>query len=283
LFQQNSTHNVTQSTKKLIVHEIKRGLEIVNDIMSLKADWKQLFIGIPFFQRYRHYIILLLSAPDQNQYLEWSGLVEAKIRHLIGNLERNLYIDIAHVSSEKFTPDESVFENKTSVENNQKTNGHKSPESSSTNPTQQSTTSPSKTPNTFSGMWVVGLQFKNVNKVQLDLTEEIRVFLSVVYKASSSSNMNRENINLDARYIRRRDLHTVLPKHVMGTLNQNSRLSKTNSVDEKLDTSVKRPQSNSISSDIDMETQAKRSKLEQIDEVNDESSPKISESNLPTE
>jgi poly(A) polymerase len=119
--QQNSTHNVTQSTQKIIVQEIKRGLEIVNDIMSSRVEWRQLFIGIPFFQRYKHYIILLLSAPDQNQYLEWSGLVEAKIRFLIGNLERNLYIDIAHVSSDKYTPDESVFEhqqtNKTSTDN----------------------------------------------------------------------------------------------------------------------------------------------------------------------
>ncbi len=75
-------------------------------------------------------------------------------------------------------------------------------ESSSTNVTQQSSRSPSNTnntPSTFSGMWVVGLQFKNVNKVQLDLTEEIRIFLNVVYKASSNSNMNRENVNLDAR------------------------------------------------------------------------------------
>jgi poly(A) polymerase len=134
--QQNSTHNVTQSTQKIIVQEIKRGLDIVNDIISSKCEWKQLFIGIPFFQRYKHYIILLLSASDQNQYLEWSGLVEAKIRFLIGNLERNLYIDIAHVSSDKYTPDESVFE-KTSTENensnkiNQKKsseiNGHDSP------------------------------------------------------------------------------------------------------------------------------------------------------------
>ncbi len=140
--QQNSTHNVTQSTQKIIVQEIKRGLDIINDIISSRADWRQLFIGIPFFQRYKHYIILLLSASDQNQYLEWSGLVEAKIRFLIGNLERNLYIDTAHVSSDKYTPDESVFEhqqqtNKTSTDNenlnknNQKKsselNGHDSP------------------------------------------------------------------------------------------------------------------------------------------------------------
>jgi hypothetical protein len=48
-------------------------------------------------------------------------------------------------------------------------------------------------------MWIVGLQFKNVNKVQLDLTEEIRNFLNVVYKTASNNNKNRENIYLDAR------------------------------------------------------------------------------------
>jgi poly(A) polymerase len=105
--QQNSTHNVTQSTQKLIVQEIKRGLEILNKIMTSKAEWTQLFTGIPFFQRYKHYIILLLTASDQNQLLEWKGLVEAKIRLLIGNLERNQHIDIAHVSSDKYTPDET--------------------------------------------------------------------------------------------------------------------------------------------------------------------------------
>jgi len=235
-----------------------------------------------FFQRYKHYIILLLSTPDQNQFIEWSGLVEAKVRILIGNLERNSYIDIAHVSSDKYTPDESVFEqqqqqtNKTSTEN-VNSNGHNSPglESSTTNPIQQSSSSPSNTPPTFSGMWVVGLQFKNVNKVQLDLTEEIRIFLSVVYKASANSNMNRENLNLDARYIRRRDLHTVLPKHAVSTLNHSPRLSKTMSVEDKLDT-LKRPKLHSTSSDSglvadsDNETKAKRQKLEEINE----SSPK---------
>ncbi|CAF0732214.1 unnamed protein product [Rotaria sp. Silwood1] len=307
--QQNSTHNVTQSTQKIIVQEIKRGLDIVNDIMASKSEWKQLFTGRPFFQRYKHYIILLLSSSDQNQFLEWSGLVEAKIRFLIGNLERNMYIDIAHVNSDKYTPDESVFENqqlnnKTSTENENlnknnlkkstETNGHSSPESSSTNVTQQSTTSPSNTtntPNTFRGMWVVGLQFKNVNKVQLDLTEEIRIFLNVVYKASANNpNLNREIINLDARYIRRRDLHTVLPQHAISTLNQSPRLSRTNLLDEKSETnmnsSLKRPKLNSPSSDTTIETDsdvvAKRLKLESNDELNNESSPKTSETNHVT-
>jgi poly(A) polymerase len=130
--QQNSTHNVTQSTQKIIVQEIKRGLEIVNKVMTSNGEWKYLFIGTSVFERYKHFIILLLSAPDQNQFLEWSGLVEAKIRILIANLEKNQYIEIAHVSADKYTPDESVFEqqpNKTPAENenSNRTNGHHSP------------------------------------------------------------------------------------------------------------------------------------------------------------
>lgn len=94
-------------------------------------------------------------------------------------------------------------------------------------------------------------------------------------------------------YIRRRDLHTVLPQHTLATLNQGPRLSKTNSVDEKSDANIhrnlKRTKSNSISSetgitpDSDAEVLAKRAKMEQIQEVNDESSPKTSETPASTE
>ena len=48
-------------------------------------------------------------------------------------------------------------------------------------------------------MWVVGLQFKNVDKVQVDLTEEIRTFVKVVYNTAYNNNMNQDNLNLDAR------------------------------------------------------------------------------------
>jgi hypothetical protein len=78
----------------------------------------------------------------------------------------------------------------------------------------------------------------------------------------------------------------------MTPLNQSPQLSKTNSIDEKSDMNInpqlKRPKSNSVSSEtgitmeFDSEVTAKRPKLDQIDELNDESSPKTSESNLTT-
>ncbi|CAF1191243.1 unnamed protein product [Adineta steineri] len=290
--QQNSTHNVTRSTQKIIVQEIKRGLNIVNKIISSKGEWKELFTGISFIERYKHYIILLLSAPDQNQYLEWSGLVEAKIRLLIANLEKNMYIEIAHVNSDKYTPNESVFQNQQQTNSASTKDDSSNTKSSTTNDTPQSTKSPSSTTNpssTFSGMWIVGLQFATASKCKLDLTNEICTFLNVVYRTAANSNMNRENIDLDARYVRQRDLHTVLPKDVVATSSQSPRLSKTTSVDDKSETNtnlhLKRPKLDSTSSepgsipDSDSESTAKRVKLELINE----SSPKTSESDHTTE
>jgi hypothetical protein len=80
----------------------------------------------------------------------------------------------------------------------------------------------------------------------------------------------------------------------MAISNQSPRLSKTNSIDEKSEINtnlhLKRPKLNSTSSDpgigpdSDVESKAKRLKLEQIDEVNNESSsPKTSELNRTTE
>ena len=77
-------------------------------------------------------------------------------------------------------------------------------------------------------------------------------------------------------YIRRRDLHTVLPKHAIPTASNSPRLSKTMSMEEKLDAntnlSLKRPKLNSplsdssIITDSDGDSKAKRPKLEDINE-----------------
>lgn len=259
--QQNSTHNVTQSTKKLIDSELKRGLETVNNIFASKGQWKDLFASESFFQRYKHFIILLLSTSDQKQFNEWSGLVVAKIRILIGHLERNPYIDIAHVNSDTYTPDPSVF---------QQDNGQKSPETSS---------SPNPNSSVLSNMWVIGLQFKNINNIQLDLAQEIQAFSYAVYDTASLSKMNQENLKLDPRYIRYRDLRTILPKEIALTLKTNSRQSKTIILDDN-NPSLKRSKSDSTSSDSGMvtdsdgDTQVKRPRFEETKQSSPSNSDK---------
>jgi hypothetical protein len=88
------------------------------------------------------------------------------------------------------------------------------------------------------------------------------------------------NIN---RYIRRRDLHTVLPKHTISTLNNSPRLSKTISIeDSQSNLSLKRPKLSSTSSDSgivadsDGDAKVKRAKLEDINE----SSPKTNSDSI---
>lgn len=48
--------------------------------------------------------MLIATSPTEEDQLEWVGLVESKIRHLIGALERNEHITLAHINPEQFDP-----------------------------------------------------------------------------------------------------------------------------------------------------------------------------------
>ncbi|XP_025919905.1 poly(A) polymerase gamma isoform X4 [Apteryx rowi] len=100
--QQNSTYNVSTSTRTVMVEEFKHGLAVTNEILQGKSDWPKLLEPPNFFQKYKHYIVLTASASTEEHHLEWVGLVESKIRVLVGNLERNEFINIAHVNPQSF-------------------------------------------------------------------------------------------------------------------------------------------------------------------------------------
>ncbi|EGW08975.1 Poly(A) polymerase alpha [Cricetulus griseus] len=82
------------------VEEFKQGLAITDEILLSKAKWSKFFEAPNFFQKCKHYIVLLASAPTEKQRLEWVGLVESKIRILVGSLEKNEFITLAHVNPE---------------------------------------------------------------------------------------------------------------------------------------------------------------------------------------
>ena len=56
--QQNSTFNVTTSTRKIMIDEIKRGSEIIQQIRSNKSEWDALFEPRNFYSRYKLVICL---------------------------------------------------------------------------------------------------------------------------------------------------------------------------------------------------------------------------------
>lgn len=89
--QQNSTFNVSVSTRTVIMDAFKAGLALTDEIMMGKQPWSRLFETPQFFSKYRHFIVLLASAATADEQLEWCGLVQSKIRHLVGKLNYQNY------------------------------------------------------------------------------------------------------------------------------------------------------------------------------------------------
>ncbi|XP_051510707.1 poly(A) polymerase alpha isoform X1 [Myxocyprinus asiaticus] len=178
--QQNSTYNVSASTRAIMVEEFKRGLAITDEILQNKADWSKLFEAPNFFQKYKHYIVLLASAQTEKQHLEWVGLVESKIRILVGNLEKNEFITLAHVNPQSFPGPK---------EGNDKEE--------------------------FSTMWVIGIVFKKMEgseNLNVDLTFDIQSFTDTVYRQAITSKMFEQDMKITAMHVKRKQLHQLLPE-----------------------------------------------------------------------
>uniref|UniRef100_A0A2I3GU48 Poly(A) polymerase n=1 Tax=Nomascus leucogenys TaxID=61853 RepID=A0A2I3GU48_NOMLE len=178
--QQNSTYNVSVSTRMVMVEEFKQGLAITDEILLSKAEWSKLFEAPNFFQKYKypvempwyvHFIYLFLS------------LVESKIRILVGSLEKNEFITLAHVNPQSFPAPKE-------------------------NPDKEE----------FRTMWVIGLVFKkteNSENLSVDLTYDIQSFTDTVYRQAINSKMFEVDMKIAAMHVKRKQLHQLLPNHVL--------------------------------------------------------------------
>uniref|UniRef100_A0A8K9WY27 polynucleotide adenylyltransferase n=1 Tax=Oncorhynchus mykiss TaxID=8022 RepID=A0A8K9WY27_ONCMY len=191
--QQNSTYNVSSSTRTIMSEEFKYGLSVTDDILQGKTDWSKLFQPPNFFLKYKHYIVLTASASTEENQLEWIGLVESKIRVLVGNLERNEYITLAHVNPTSFPG------NKESCSENE-----------------------------FVSMWFIGIIFKkveNAESVNIDLTYDIQSFTDTVYRQANNINMLKDGMKIEATHVKKKQLHQYLPVELVQRkkrLNRNS-------------------------------------------------------------
>uniref|UniRef100_A0A8C3AX22 polynucleotide adenylyltransferase n=1 Tax=Cyclopterus lumpus TaxID=8103 RepID=A0A8C3AX22_CYCLU len=181
--QQNSTYNVSTSTRTIMSEEFKYGLSVTDEILQGKAEWSKLFEPPNFFQKYKHYIVLTASASTEENHLEWIGLVESKIRVLVGNLERNEYITLAHVNPQSFPG---------SKEN--------------------------RNENDFVSMWFIGIIFKkveNAESVNIDLTYDIQSFTDTVYRQANNINMLKDGMKIEATHVKKKQLHQYLPPELV--------------------------------------------------------------------
>ncbi|KAI5783583.1 Poly(A) polymerase central domain-containing protein [Geopyxis carbonaria] len=104
-----STHNITLSTKAVILREMERANSIMTEIMVGKTPWKKLFGSHTFFtEDYRYYLRVLSASRTKDDQLKWSGLVESKLRHLVMKLDMmKESVQLAHPFNKGF--DEEVL------------------------------------------------------------------------------------------------------------------------------------------------------------------------------
>ncbi|KAI9482880.1 MAG: Poly(A) polymerase central domain-containing protein [Benjaminiella poitrasii] len=91
-----ATHNVTDSTRDIMLHEFRRAGDIVERIMIGTGKWEELFVESDFFQNYNHYLQIVASSYSPQTQLQWSGLVESRIRQLVLKLELVDLLQVAH-------------------------------------------------------------------------------------------------------------------------------------------------------------------------------------------
>lgn len=98
-----ATHNISESTKKVILAELERGAQISSEIFSNKKTWSDLFQKHDFFYKYKFYLTVMASTSGSSeQHLKWSGLVESKLRLLVQKLETLGGINLAHPFTKPF-------------------------------------------------------------------------------------------------------------------------------------------------------------------------------------
>lgn len=89
--QQNSTFNVTRSTRTIITDQFEQAKEITDEIIKGTKSWDAFFEPIDFFGLYKYFLVLRVSPQP-----EWVSLVESKIRTLVQSLEQHPVIKLVH-------------------------------------------------------------------------------------------------------------------------------------------------------------------------------------------
>lgn len=70
---------------------------MVDKIFMKQLSWKDLFTRHSFFTNaYKYYLSITASSRTKEAEAIWSGLVESKLRHLVGALDRKSVIAVAH-------------------------------------------------------------------------------------------------------------------------------------------------------------------------------------------
>ncbi|GMH21379.1 hypothetical protein Nepgr_023221 [Nepenthes gracilis] len=85
----NSSYNVSASTLRIMTEEFQRGNEICEAMEAHKDNWGALFEPYPFFEAYKNYLQIEISAENVDDLRKWKGWVESRLRQLTLKIERH--------------------------------------------------------------------------------------------------------------------------------------------------------------------------------------------------
>ena len=102
---QNTIHTMGPSTKKVLMREMDKASNVVNQIYAGKASWKDLFQRHNFFtSAYKHYISVVTASKSKEAQQAWSGLVESRLKWLVVGIENSdaAAIELVHPFNKGF-------------------------------------------------------------------------------------------------------------------------------------------------------------------------------------
>lgn len=104
----NSTHNVSETTKRVLINEFnfsKKLTELINN--DKKLPWKALFSKLNIFEKYNSFLQIDVLSSNENDFKKWFGFIESKLRILIRLLE-----DIYQVKIHPYPNDFNITDSK---------------------------------------------------------------------------------------------------------------------------------------------------------------------------
>jgi poly(A) polymerase len=86
----NTTYNVTESQKQVMIDEIKRGKELIQliHLSGGEVTWNDLCSPLPFWELYNEYLELNVWGKTTEIFSKFKGLVESRVRALIRCIEQ---------------------------------------------------------------------------------------------------------------------------------------------------------------------------------------------------
>lgn len=83
----NSTYNVTETTKRILLDEFRRGYDVVKSVEAQKLEWHEVHEPFPYFSQFKHFLWIEILAKTSEVYQKFRLFVESKLRLLLKQLE----------------------------------------------------------------------------------------------------------------------------------------------------------------------------------------------------